>query len=148
MFLKMRDLPRLTAWILFRRDKIHAVAVKAVEYEDACVSVSAGQMGFTESQKVHQALYDAVRDVLDPKNDYTVCKVLLPKLSQKLRKLQDEGMYVVGVGFEEAEPRPDVVEGEVEDGGDTDRIESANKDYFMEGLRKIEDEEKEQETQG
>jgi hypothetical protein len=32
---------------------------------------------------------------------HTICKVSLRKMNWKLRKLQDEGMYIVGVVIEE-----------------------------------------------
>ena len=103
MALKMRDLPRLTASILFKIDKRH----KIVELAHSVVQNPEDEVAWKD-------LEAAIADFHDPRNTHTVCKVLIPKLSAKVRKLQDEGMYIVGINYEEAEPQPEVPEQDFE----------------------------------
>jgi len=103
MVLRMRDLPRLTVSILFRRNKLETVASRSIAYLQTMVGDSREEEG-----RVLQLFNDAVKDYFDSKvGEFTVCKVLLPKLSMKLRKLQNEGMFIVGLEYEEAEPQPE-----------------------------------------
>lgn len=114
MSLKMRDMPRLTASILFSRNKYYKAAEEAVKivaqwrFNSALLNNSA-----LATPLDLNALGAAVDDLADPRNNHTICKVLLPKMNAKLRKLQIEGMFIVGVMYEEANvqtPADQVVE--------------------------------------
>jgi len=109
MSLKMRDLPRLTASILFNKNKYYAVAQEAIKLiEERRKNLIAPGSVFIDLE----SLAKAVDDLADPRNSHTICKVLLPKMNAKLRKLQTEGMFIVGVVYEEANAQPpvDVIE--------------------------------------
>lgn len=94
MSLKMRDLPRLTVSILFCHNKKHDLA-EAARLWATCED-------YTLEPELNVKLNNALRDCYhNPKNRYKVCKILLPKLNAKLRKLQDEGMYIVGLTYDE-----------------------------------------------
>ena len=97
MSLKMRDMPRLTASILFNINKYYMVAQEAIKLIEERRKSSIPPV-FIDLKP----LAKAVDDLADPRNSHTICKVLLPKMNAKLRKLQHEGMFIVGVCYEEA----------------------------------------------
>ncbi len=102
MSLKMRDLPRLTASILFNINKHYKVVEEAVKV----VAQWRDDSTFADLIAPLDALGEAVDALADPRNNHTICKVLLPKMNAKLRKLQTEGMFIVGVCYEEANVQP------------------------------------------
>ena len=101
MSLKMRDMPRLTASILFNINKYYMVAQEAIKLIEERRKSSIPPV-FIDLKP----LAKAVDDLADPRNSHTICKVLLPKMNAKLRKLQTEGMFIVGVCYEEANVQP------------------------------------------
>ena len=140
MSLKMRDLPRLTVAILFCRNKQIRVANAAVELISVLnKNTDSGSTDILSQVEAFKPALDdlrnAVEDLKNPKNNFTVYKVLIPKLNMKMRKLQNEGMYIQGLDYIEAEPQP-MKDGKLMDGVEVE-VEEVNGDPVTEGQVRV-----------